>query len=197
MSDNNQEQQPVHEGTDDGARQAENSPSEAETLESDLKEIQQERDALFEQMARVQADFRNAQKRLESDKVQAIQFANAKLVQALIPVIDSLERALEVDPAKADAPSLIRGMQVVYDQLMHVLQQQHVQIIAPKPGDAFDPNLHHAVMQQPPSHEASKGPGDQAEGEPKGPTVTQLFQKGYVIHGRTLRAAQVAVAKGE
>ena len=154
-------------------------------LESDLKKLQEERDALFEQVARVQADFRNAQKRLEGEKQQAIQFANTRLLQSLIPVIDSFERALEVDPAKADAASLIKGMQVVHDQFLHMLQQQHVEVIAPKTGEAFDPNLHQAVMQQPVSD----------EGAESGPMVMQLFQKGYAVYGRTLRPAQVAVAR--
>jgi len=188
MTDYNQEQQ----GTDgrqpagDGGgypadEQAANQVSE---LEADLKKLQEERDTLFEQVARVQADFRNAQKRIESEKAQAIQYANARLIQALIPVVDNFERALEVDPAKTDPASLLKGMQLVYDQLMQLLRQQHIEVIAPQPGTPFDPNLHQAVMQQPDDRYAQ-------------PTVTQLLQKGYVVHGRTLRPAAVAVSKTE
>lgn len=158
----------------------ENDPVAA--LEADLHKLQEERNSLFEQVARVQADFRNAQKRLEQEKQQSIQYANAKLIQNLLPVIDNFERALEVDMAKADPAAILKGMQIVHDQMMNVLRQQHVEAIAPQPGTPFDPNLHEALMQQP----------DERYTEP---TVTQLLQKGYSVHGRVLRPAQVAVSK--
>lgn len=151
-------------------------------LDADLKQLQEERDSLFEQLARVQADFRNAQRRLEADKQQAIQFANAKLITALLPTIDNFERGLEVDPAKADSASILKGLQIVHDQLINVLKQHHVEVIAPEPGTPFDPNLHQALMQV----------TDEQYAEP---TVTQLLLRGYTLHGRVLRPAQVAVSK--
>jgi molecular chaperone GrpE len=151
------------------------------SLETDLHKLQEERDQLFERVARVQADFRNAQKRLENEKIQAIQYANSKLISALIPVIDDFERAAGQDPAKADAATLLKGLELVYQKLMKVLQDQHVEVIEPHPGTPFDPNLHQALMQQ----------KDDRYTEP---TVTQLLQKGYAVHGRTLRPAQVAVS---
>lgn len=159
---------------------AENAEAETALLEADLKKLQEERDALFSQVARVQADFRNAQRRLETEKQQAIQFANTKLISALFPVVDNFERALEVDPAKTDVQSLLRGMQIVYEQLMKTLKDQQVEVIAPAPGTVFDPNLHQALYQQ----------ADERYTEP---TITQLLQKGYAVHGRVLRPAQVAV----
>jgi len=151
-------------------------------LETDLRKLQIERDTLFEQLARVQADFRNAQKRLEADKQQAIQFANSKLITSLLSVIDNFERALAADPAKSDVGTLLKGLQIVYDQLMTQLRQQNIEPIAPEPGTPFDPNQHQAILQQ---------PTDQFDQ----PTVTQLLQKGYSLHGRVLRPAQVAVSK--
>ena len=151
-------------------------------LDADLGRLQQERDQLFEQLARVQADFRNAQRRLETDKQQAIQFANSKLITTLLPVIDNFERALSVDPAKTDAAAILKGLQIVHDQLINVLKQQNVEVIAPEAGAPFDPNQHQALMQQPSDQYAE-------------PTVTQLLQKGYALQGRVLRPAAVAVSK--
>jgi molecular chaperone GrpE len=151
-------------------------------LENDLRKLQEERNTLFEQLARVQADFRNAQKRLEADKQQSIAFANAKLITSLLPVIDNFERALEVDPAKVDAASILKGLQIVHDQLLATLRQQNVEEISPQPGTPFDPNQHQAVMQQPTEEYAE-------------PTVTQLLQRGYALGGRVLRPAAVAVSK--
>jgi molecular chaperone GrpE len=186
MSDNNGKEQPIPPTQPAETRAQAPAPAgEADTaalLEADLKKLQEERDALFEQVARVQADFRNAQKRIEADMRQAIQFANARLIKSLLPVIDSLERALAGDAAKADAPSLLKGMTILHDELVKVLKAQHVEVIAPQPGTPFDPSLHEALMQQPDDRYAE-------------PTVTQLLHKGYTVHGRTLRPAQVAVSK--
>lgn len=151
------------------------------SLDADLHKLQEERDQLFERVARVQADFRNAQKRLENEKIQAIQYANSRLISALIPVIDDFERAAAQDPEKIDSAALLKGLELVYQKLMKVLQEQHVEVIEPHPGTPFDPNLHQALMQQ----------QDDRYTEP---TVTQLLQKGYAVHGRTLRPAQVAVS---
>ena len=153
-----------------------------DVLDADLRRLQEERDSLFEQVARVTADFKNAQKRLETEKQQAIQFANTKVIGALLPVIDNFERAMEQDPAKTDAAAILKGLRIVYDQLMTALRQQQVEVIAPQAGEPFDPNQHQALMQQ---------PSDQY----KEPTVTMLMQKGYSMHGRVLRPAQVAVSK--
>ena len=153
-----------------------------DVLDGDLRKLQTERDTLFEQLARVQADFRNAQKRLEADKQQAIQFADSKLISSLLPVIDNFERALAADPGKSDLGTLVKGLQITYDQLMTQLRSQNIETIAPEPGTPFDPNHHQAILQQ---------PTDQYDQ----PTVTQLLQKGYQLHGRVLRPAQVAVSK--
>jgi molecular chaperone GrpE len=170
-------------GNDDGGdNQPFSTDANLDLLEADLRKLQTERDTLFEQLARVQADFRNAQKRLEADKQQAIQFANSKLITSLLPVIDNFERALAADPSKADVNTLLKGLQITYDQLMTQLRQQNIEPIAPEPGTPFDPNLHQAILQQPTDKY------DQ-------PTVTQLLQNGYSLHGRVLRPAQVAVSK--
>lgn len=153
-------------------------------LESDLNRLQEERDALFQQLARVTADFRNAQKRLEGDKLQAIQYANANLVKSLLPVIDSFERGLEIQPANAEAAAVLKGMQMVHEQLIKTLAAHNVRRIEPEPGTPFDPTVHEALMQQPSDQYAE-------------PTVLQLCQRGYEMMGRVLRPAQVVVSQGK
>ena len=165
---------------DDGRRRADADP--AGDLEVDLRKLQEERDRLFEQLARVTADFRNSHKRLEQDKQQSIQFANTSLIKGLLPILDNFERALEVDPAKTDTSKLLQGMQIVHDQLVKALQGQHVEVIAPEPGTPFDPKQHEALMQQP-------------SDKYKEPTVLQLLQKGYGVYDRVLRPAQVVVSR--
>ena len=118
------------------------------TLDSDLKKLQEDRDALFERLARVTADFKNAQKRLQHEKEQAIEYANGQLIKALLPITDNFERAIGTDPAKGDAATILKGMRIVYDQWIATLASQHVTEISPQPGDVFDPTHHQALMQQ-------------------------------------------------
>ena len=151
---------------------------------NEVIKLRAERDDLFQKLARAQAEFQNARKRLDADKEQAVQFANSSLIKALLPVIDNFERALSVDPGKTDVGSLLKGMQIVHDQWLAELAKQMVQPIAPKAGDVFDPNTMQALMQQP----TDQYPENH---------VTQLLGKGYTLHGRTLRPAQVAVSKGK
>jgi len=149
---------------------------------ADVAKLQQERDALFERLARTTADFKNAQKRLEAVAEQRAQYGTSALLKSLLPVIDNFERALAVDSAKADAATILKGLQIVHDQLIKVLRDQKVEEIAPQPGERFDPTRHEALMQQEaPQYDE--------------PSVTQLLQKGYALHGRTLRPAGVAVSR--
>jgi molecular chaperone GrpE len=159
--------------------------SESENVESLRKErdaLILERDTLFDRLARATADFQNARRRLEADKDQSVAFANGALIKSLLPVIDNFERALAVDASTTDAGSILKGMQIVHDQWMTVLKNQFVEAIAPEPGTPFDPATMEALIHQP----DDKLPPN---------SVTQLLQRGYALHGRTLRPAQVAVSK--
>ena len=144
--------------------------------------LQQERDSLFDRLARTTAEFQNARRRLEADKDQAVAFANGALIKSLLPVIDNFERALAVDSSTGDATAILKGMQIVHDQWMTVLKNQFVEAIAPEPGTPFDPATMQALLHQ----ESDTAPAN---------SVTQLLQRGYSLHGRTLRPAQVAVSK--
>ncbi|HEY7090404.1 MAG TPA: nucleotide exchange factor GrpE [Tepidisphaeraceae bacterium] len=168
---------------DEGADVATNEVSGGRDT-ADVKKLRAERDELYDRLARVTADFQNARKRLEADMEQRMAYANSGLIKSLLPVIDNFERALAVDPAKSDAASILKGLQLVHDQWLTVLRSQAVSEIAPQPGDPFDPALHQALMQQP-----------DEKYKDQGPTVVQLLQKGYSLNDRVLRPAQVAVSK--
>lgn len=144
--------------------------------------LKMERDDLVDRLARVQADFANSRRRLEADAEQRLQYANSALIKSLLPVIDNFERALAVDSARIDAASVLRGLQVVHDQMMAVLKSQSVEIVSPKLGEAFDPSRHEAVSQQ-------------ASDAYTEPTVLQCYQNGYTLRGRTLRPASVVVSQ--
>lgn len=150
--------------------------------DAEVERLRLEKQQLFERLARAQAEFQNARRRLEQDQEQALQYANQSLLKSLLPLMDNLERALAVDPAKADVASVLQGVQVVRDQFEALLKSHRVEIVAPNPGDAFDPTRHEALLQQNSPH-------------PEG-TVALLLTKGYALMNRPLRPAQVAVSKG-
>jgi molecular chaperone GrpE len=154
----------------------------AEPSDEEVAKLRAEKDSLYERLARATADFQNTRKRLEAEFDQRLQYANSALIKSLLPVIDNFERALAVDPAKADSATVLKGLQVVHDQWMTVLKNQSVEVIAPEPGTPFDPNKHEALLQQ---------PSEQYDE----PTVVQVLQSGYSHHGRTLRPASVAVSR--
>src|SRR6478609_1654568 len=101
---------------------------------NEITKLRAERDQLYQSLARAQADFQNSRRRLEADKEQAVQYANSTLLKSLLPVIDNFERALAVDAGKADAGSILKGLQLVHDQLMAELQSNGVEVVAPEPG---------------------------------------------------------------
>lgn len=150
----------------------------------DVQRLQTERDDLYQRLARATADFKNTQRRIQSEADQRVQYANQSLIKSLLPVIDNFERALAQDASKVDAASILRGMQIVHDQWLSVLKQQLVNEIAPAPGEPFDPARHEALMQQ-----------DAPQYAGKGQTVVQTLQKGYSLGDRVLRPAQVAVSR--
>lgn len=151
--------------------------------QAEVDALKAEKNAVYEKLARVQADFTNSRKRLETDFEQRLAFANQTLIEQLLPVIDNFDRALAQDPAKVDAATILKGITLVNDSFHGLLTKYGVEPIAPAVGDDFDPNLQQAIMQQ---------DSDLPEGK-----VTLLLQKGFVMKGRVLRAAQVAVSKAK
>ena len=124
------------------------------------------------------ADLQNQLKGLARDIDMARKFANEKLLAELLPVFDSMEAGLA--SAAADDP-LRAGLELTLKQLHAVAEKNGLVEVAPQPGDAFNPEHHNAVSQQP------------AEGVGSG-AVVQAFQKGYVLNERLLRPAMVVVA---
>ncbi len=159
---------------------SEDSIDQVLNLQAEVDALRAEKHAFMEKLARVQADFANSRRRLEADAEQRHAYANESLVRTLLPVIDNFDRALAQDVSKIDTNDLLKGIALVREQLRTALVGQSVEEIAPRSGDAFDPNQHQALIQQ---------PSDLPEG-----SITQLLQKGFSMKGRVIRPAQVAVA---
>jgi molecular chaperone GrpE len=159
---------------------------EEERVERDLGElladVERERDEYLELARRTKADFENYRRRVSGEAGEAEKRGRAELAQALIPVLDNLERALAaMEPSHEDeaASRFAEGVRLVREELAAVLKRSGVESFEPA-GEPFDPHLHEAMMTRP------------AEGESAG-KVVEVLEKGYRLDGQVLRPARVVV----
>lgn len=150
-------------------------------LTAELEEARKEALQNLELAQRIQAEFENYRKRVARDRDEMVKRASEKVVLGLLPVVDNLERAIDHAAAGGDA-ELLAGVKMVLDQLLDVLSNEGVIQIDPC-GQPFDAMRHQAVGQKE-NLEIPEG------------TVAEVCQKGYEMHGRTLRPAMVIVSTG-
>src|SRR5581483_2074467 len=117
------------------------SAAEASGSEAELQKLKAERDTLLDRLARAQAEFENARRRAAKEQQDFRDFATVETIKALLPVIDSFERALQ---AKSDLGEFRTGVELIYKQLQDVLGKMGVRPIAAK-GEQFDPHVHEAI----------------------------------------------------
>ena len=132
--------------------------------------------------ARNQAELDNYRKRMARDKTDAIKFANGGLLCELLPVIDSFQMGLDAAKLEDSESIIAKGMEMVQKQLEEFISTQGATEISAI-GQPFDPNIHEAISQ-----EAN-------DDIPEDNIITQI-RKGYKLHDRLLRAANVIVSKG-
>ena len=155
--------------------------------ETDLQRAERERDEFKDKWLREKAEAQNQARRLRADRDEAVCLANVHFARSLLAVVDDLERTLEAAQAegvaskkKTNAAALIEGVRIVYDHLLKVLGEHHVERIEAV-GQPFDPTCHEAMTQQP------------SADHPSG-TVLQEIQKGYRLKERVLRPARVIIS---
>ncbi|HPU01621.1 MAG TPA: nucleotide exchange factor GrpE [Bacillota bacterium] len=147
-------------------------------------EWEREREELISLLQRKQADLDNFRRisRMREEEIRTYGLFN--FLEKLLPVVDNLERALEVARDDENVPeSHLKGLQMIHKQLRQLLEQEGVVEIEAV-GKQFDPHLHEAVMQT-------------AEGEGEPGSVVEEFQKGYLYKDRVLRHAKVKVLQVE
>ncbi|WP_147271049.1 nucleotide exchange factor GrpE [Leclercia sp. W6] len=164
-----------------GAEQVDPRDEKIANLEAQLAEAQnRERDGIL----RIKAEMENLRRRTELDVEKAHKFALEKFVNELLPVIDSLDRALEVaDKANPDMAPMVEGIELTLKSMLDVVKKFGVEVVADT-NVPMDPNVHQAI--------AMVESEDVAAGN-----VLMVMQKGYTLNGRTIRAAMVSVAKAK
>ncbi|XEH50435.1 nucleotide exchange factor GrpE [Edwardsiella tarda] len=149
-------------------------------LEAQLKAMgDKERDI----MLRARAEMDNVRRRAEQDVEKAHKFALEKFSSELLPVIDNLERALEVaDKSNSELVSMIEGVELTLKSLLDVVRKFGVEQVA-EVNVPFNPDVHQAMTMLPSDEHAPN-------------QVMMVMQKGYTLNGRLIRPAMVAVSKG-
>ena len=151
---------------------------EKDPLETALDEIEQLKDKYLRSVA----EFDNYRKRTLKEKAELILNGGEKAVQAILPVIDDMERALE-NGEKTDDPAVLReGMELIYQKFMKALESLGVKKIETEDAD-FDTDMHEAVAMVP-------GMGDDKKGK-----VIDCLQTGYQLNDKVIRHAKVAVGQ--
>jgi molecular chaperone GrpE len=151
-------------------------------LEEQLASAQEEAKTAYDRFLRVSAEFDNYKKRILRETSDSRKYANEKLLQELLSVVDNLERALTVSKESGTATeSLIDGVEMTLEELLKIFDKFAVKPIEAR-GKPFDPTYHQAMGQE----KTDKHPEN---------IITQEFQKGYTYHDRLLRPAMVIVAK--
>ncbi|WJN60455.1 nucleotide exchange factor GrpE [Pseudomonas sp. SO81] len=138
--------------------------------------------AAQDQSLRVAADLQNVRRRAEQDVEKAHKFALEKFANDLLPVVDSLERGLELSNPNDEAIKAVReGMELTLKLFHDTLKRYQLEALDPH-GTPFNPEHHQAMAMEESTHV-----------EPN--TVLKVFQKGYLLNGRLLRPAMVVVSK--
>ena len=128
---------------------------------------------------RLRADYDNLVRRNRLDREAAEKYRAQSLLTELLPVLDNLDRALQVEVTSEEAASLYKGVQMVYEQLLAATEKEGLSLI-PAEGEVFDPTVHQAVMQE---QDSEKETG----------IILRELQKGYVLKDRVLRPSMVSV----
>lgn len=168
INGDNAEEENVNATTDD--------PSEGDKKDASVDASKNEEIAV--RYLRLQADFQNYKRRTEEEQKNTIRYANERLILQLLDVVDNFERALATEK---EHDNFFLGMEMIHSQLREILEKNGVEAIVAD-GEAFDPNLHHAVLTEE-SAEVDEG------------HVIETLQTGYKLNGKLIRPAMVKVAK--
>ena len=157
-------------------------PSQPVPESDDSASVDTQLEELREAVLRAKADAQNIQRRAERDVENAHKYAIERFVKELLPVLDSMDRALELAETIDGFDAAAReGTQMTHKLLLDAVAKFGVVRVDPV-GEPFDPQMHQAMTMVPSAEHAPN-------------TVMRVMQKGYQLHDRLVRAAMVVVTK--
>lgn len=145
-------------------------------LEAKVEKLQ--KDALYRA-----AEFDNFRKRTIQEKADLIKYGSQKAIEALLPVIDDLERAMQHIDKAEDIDSVKEGVALIMQKFQGYLKQQQVTVIPANPGDDFDDKIHEAITMFPAPDPSLKG------------KIVDCPTKGYKLYDKVVRYAKVVVGQ--
>jgi molecular chaperone GrpE len=152
-------------------------------LTKQLQAKEQEAKEHYDARLRLQAEFDNFKKRQEKELFSFRKYANEGLIQDILPIVDDFERAIAAAEQSHKLEDFLEGVELIFSKFLDALQKKGVKEIEAE-GQLFNPEIHEAVTQI--------ETDDVEEG-----TIVEVFQKGYYLHDRVIRAPKVGVAKGK
>ncbi|MBW2559962.1 MAG: nucleotide exchange factor GrpE [Deltaproteobacteria bacterium] len=156
-------------------------PTSKKELIARLEEVERESDENHDRYLRAVAELENYKKRAARDRQDFIKYANETLLRDILPMVDSMERALEQAATSGDFEAFVDGLKLIHDTAISILGK-HGATKIDAVGNVFDPNFHEALMQV-------EGKKEQDN------TVAEEFETGYLLNGRLLRPSKVSISK--
>lgn len=163
-------------------------PAKSETIEGEepldeLEKLRAERDDYRDRFMRALADAENSRKRAERDRREGELYGATRLARELLSIYDNLRRALDVvtDETRDLNGAFVEGIDLTMREVLNVFSRHGITVIAPQPGDRFDPAIHEAMFEAP-------LPGTTAG------DIIQVESEGFFLHDRLLRPAKVGVS---
>lgn len=156
---------------------------EVETVveEDPIAKLEEEVNTWKTDYYKVFADMENVKRRMQNEHANAMKFMMQSFIEELLPVIDNFERSMQVENPSEEVKNFLKGYEMIYQQLMMVLEKQGVEAIVTKDQE-FDPNFHQAVMT--------------VQDENFKPNmIVEEMQKGYKLKDRVIRASLVKVSE--
>jgi molecular chaperone GrpE len=148
-------------------------------LLQELMESRQDSSRLLEDLQRIAADYANYRKRTERDQIENVQRASQRVIEALLPTLDSLDAAMAYQAQTDGERMMLAGVRSTHGLLLDTLAREGVEQLPAQPGTPFDPAIHEAVSGP------AGGNGDLV--------VEQEVRRGYSLRGRVIRPALVMV----
>ena len=144
-------------------------------------DLSEEVTRLNDQLLRNQAELENFKRRMNDERIKDNKYRSQSLVTAILPALDTFERAIAVGADNEDVKNFLVGFEMIHKQFMESLANEGVEAIEAE-GQPFDPNFHQAVMQE------------EVEGVEAGVVLLEM-QKGYKLKDRVIRPAMVKVSQ--
>lgn len=151
-------------------------------LEEKITDLEKQLADKDDKYLRAEAEIQNMTTRFNKERAQILKYDGQDLAKSILPVLDNLKRALEIDVTDENGKQLKKGIQMVHDHLVKGLDEHDVTEIDAL-GKPFDPTKHQAVQTVP------------VEGDQQPETVVKVLQAGYQLKDRVLRPAMVVVAQ--